>query len=113
MGQWIPRPVLTAEAASLSSPWDMRKNQDCSTGLIPMKLTGKREPQNLWWARRVFHCGNIIWLYGGYDLEEPLEVLLQEGEVEVVRTGYEDDKKAMSGYAADCEGGIIELQTWF
>ena len=57
MGQWIPRPVLTAEAASLSSPWDMRKNQDCSTGLIPMELTGKREPQNLWRARRLFHCG--------------------------------------------------------
>ena len=46
-------------------------------------------------------------------MDETPEELLQEGEVEVVRTGYEDDKKAMSGYAADCEGGIIELQTWF
>lgn len=110
-GVWIPRPVLTAEAASylldnklkdlglyqdeeeelefkvdyedgsqLILSVGYEENQDCSTGLIPMKLTGKREPQNLWWARRVFHCGNIIWLYGGYDLEEPLEVLLQEGK---------------------------------
>jgi len=46
-------------------------------------------------------------------LEGPLGALLQEGEVEVVRAGYEDGKKAMSVYVADCEGGIIELQIWF
>lgn len=46
-------------------------------------------------------------------MEGPLGALLQEGEVEVVRAGYEDGKKAMSVYVADCEGGIIELQIWF
>jgi len=49
------------------------------------------------------------------DVEKTLDKLLQEGGSqigEVVRTEYEDGKKAVFVYAADCEGNIIELQSW-
>ena len=49
------------------------------------------------------------------DVEETLRLLLQKGGSqigEVVRAAYEDGRKAVFVYAADCEGNIIELQSW-
>ena len=53
---------------------------------------------------------------GDYKVEETLEKLLQEGGSqigEVVRAEYKDGKRAVFVYATDCEGNIIELQSWF
>ena len=44
-----------------------------------------------------------------------LELILREGGTqigEVVKADYEDGRKAVFVYAADCEGNIIELQNW-
>lgn len=49
------------------------------------------------------------------DVEETLKLLLQEGGSqfgEVVKAEYEDGRKAIFVYAADCEGNILELQSW-
>lgn len=49
------------------------------------------------------------------DVEKTLELLLQEGGSqigELVKTEYEDGRKAIFVYATDCEGNIIELQSW-
>lgn len=49
------------------------------------------------------------------DVEETLRELLQAGGSqygEVVRAEYEDGRKAVFVYGADCEGNIIELQSW-
>lgn len=49
------------------------------------------------------------------NVEETLALLLQEGGSqisEVVKADYEDGRKAVFVYAADCEGNIIELQSW-
>lgn len=49
------------------------------------------------------------------DVEETLALLLQNGGSqlgELVRTQYEDGRRAVFVYAADCEGNLIELQSW-
>lgn len=49
------------------------------------------------------------------DVEETLKALLEEGGSqfgEVVRAKYADGKEAIFVYAADCEGNIVELQSW-
>jgi len=49
------------------------------------------------------------------DVERVLECLLQNGGSqigELVKTEYPDGRKAVFVYAADCEGNIIELQSW-
>ena len=49
------------------------------------------------------------------DVEAVLDRLLAAGGSqvgEVVKADYEDGRKAVFVYAADCEGNIIELQSW-
>ena len=49
------------------------------------------------------------------DVEETLALLLEHGGSqlgELVRTEYEDGRKAVFVYAADCEGNLVELQSW-
>lgn len=49
------------------------------------------------------------------DVEETLKSVLKEGGSqigEVVKTEYDDGRKAVFVYAADREGNIIELQSW-
>lgn len=49
------------------------------------------------------------------DVEATLELVLQNGGSqigEVVKTEYADGRKAVFVYATDCEGNIIELQSW-
>lgn len=49
------------------------------------------------------------------DVEETLKNLLEEGGSqigEVVKAEYDDGRKAVFVYATDCEGNIIELQSW-
>lgn len=62
-------------------------------------------------ALRKTAVASPIWLLR--EMMKTLELLLQEGDGqigEIVRTEYEDDKKAIFVYATDCEGNIIELQ---
>jgi predicted enzyme related to lactoylglutathione lyase len=49
------------------------------------------------------------------NVESTLRLLLQYGGNqigELVKTEYADGKKAVFVYATDCEGNIIELQSW-
>lgn len=65
--------------------------------------------------RAVNRCGLAHLAFEVDDVEETLRLLLQKGGSQVgelVRTTYEDGRKAVFVYAADCEGNIIELQSW-
>lgn len=60
-------------------------------------------------------CGIAHLAFEVDDVEKTLQLLLQKGGKqigEVVRAEYEDGRKATFVYAADCEGNIIELQSW-
>ncbi|EQF46617.1 glyoxalase/Bleomycin resistance /Dioxygenase superfamily protein [Clostridioides difficile CD175] len=60
-------------------------------------------------------CGIAHLAFEVDDVEETLQLLLQKGGSQVgelVKTKYEDGKKAVFVYATDCEGNIIELQSW-
>ena len=49
------------------------------------------------------------------DVEKILQLLLENGGSQigdVVKTEYEDGRKAVFVYAADPEGNIVELQSW-
>lgn len=49
------------------------------------------------------------------DVEAVLKLVLEQGGSQVgqlVRTQYPDGRKAVFVYAADCEGNILELQSW-
>lgn len=49
------------------------------------------------------------------DVEETLKSIHKEGGGqigEVVKAEYDDGRKAVFVYATDCEGNIIELQSW-
>ncbi len=49
------------------------------------------------------------------QVEETLRLLLEKGGSqigELVQTVYADGRKAVFVYATDCEGNIIELQSW-
>lgn len=64
---------------------------------------------------RINRCGIAHLAFEVDDVEETLAKLLREGGSqlgEVVRAEYDDGKKAVFVYAADCEGNIIELQSW-
>ena len=50
------------------------------------------------------------------NVEETLALLLENGGSqlgELVRTTYADGRRAVFVYAADCEGNLIELQSWY
>jgi len=60
-------------------------------------------------------CGLAHLAFEVDDVEKTLQLLLQKGGSqigEVVRTKYEDGREAVFVYAADCEGNIVELQSW-
>ncbi|MCM1045584.1 MAG: VOC family protein [Candidatus Gastranaerophilales bacterium] len=64
---------------------------------------------------RINRCGIAHLAFEVDDVEETLEKVLQAGGGtlgEVVRTEYDDGRKAVFVYALDCEGNIIELQSW-
>ena len=60
-------------------------------------------------------CGIAHLAFEVDDVEETLKCLLEKGGSqigELVRTTYEDGRQAVFVYAADCEGNIVELQSW-
>ena len=60
-------------------------------------------------------CGIAHLAFEVDDVEKTLQLLLQNGGKQigkVVRTVYEDGRKAVFVYATDCEGNIVELQSW-
>lgn len=64
---------------------------------------------------RVNRCGLAHLAFEVDDVEAALAGVLREGGGqlgEVVHAEYEDGKKAVFVYATDCEGNIIELQSW-
>lgn len=66
-------------------------------------------------APQINRCGIAHLAFEVDDVEETLAVLLEEGGGqigEVVKADYEDGRKATFVYATDCEGNIIELQSW-
>lgn len=61
-------------------------------------------------------CGIAHIAFEVDDVEATLQRLLEKGGKqigEIVKAEYEDGRKAVFVYAADCEGNIIELQSWF
>lgn len=64
---------------------------------------------------QINRCGLAHLAFEVDDVEETLGLILKEGGTqigEVVKADYEDGRKAVFVYAADCEGNIIELQNW-
>lgn len=60
-------------------------------------------------------CGIAHLAFEVDDVEKTLQLLLQKGGSqigEVVKTKYEDGREAVFVYATDCEGNIVELQSW-
>lgn len=60
-------------------------------------------------------CGIAHLAFEVDDVENTLQLLLQKGGKQlgkVVKTEYADGRKAVFVYATDCEGNIIELQSW-
>lgn len=60
-------------------------------------------------------CGIAHLAFEVDDVEKTLQHLLQKGGSqigELVTTEYGDGRKAIFVYAADCEGNIVELQSW-
>ena len=63
----------------------------------------------------VNRCGFAHLAFEVEDVEETLKALLEEGGSqlgEVVSAEYEDGRKAVFVYAADCEGNVLELKSW-
>ena len=64
---------------------------------------------------RINGCGIAHLAFEVDDVEETLQRLLEKGGSqigELVKTTYENGKKAVFVYAADPERNIIELQSW-
>ena len=64
---------------------------------------------------KINQCGIAHLAFEVEDVEAALEKVLQEGGSqigELVKAEYEDGRKAVFVYAADCEGNIVELQSW-
>ena len=64
---------------------------------------------------QINRCGIAHLAFEVDDVDKTLERLLQEGGSqigELVRAKYEDGRIAVFVYAGDCEGNIIELQSW-
>ncbi len=60
-------------------------------------------------------CGIAHLAFEVDDVEATLQRLLEKGGKqigEVVKAEYEDGRNAVFVYATDCEGNIIELQSW-
>lgn len=60
-------------------------------------------------------CGIAHLAFEVDDVENTLQLLLQKGGKQlgkVVKPEYADGRKAVFVYATDCEGNIIELQSW-
>lgn len=60
-------------------------------------------------------CGIAHLAFEVDDVEKTLQLLLQKGGSqigEVVKAKYEDGREAVFVYATDCEGNIVELQSW-
>lgn len=60
-------------------------------------------------------CGIAHLAFEVDDVEQTLQLLLQKGGKqigEVVKTEYANGKQAVFVYATDCEGNIVELQSW-
>lgn len=60
-------------------------------------------------------CGIAHLAFEVDDVENTLQLLLEKGGNrigEVVTNEYEDGRKGTFVYATDCEGNIIELQSW-
>ncbi len=60
-------------------------------------------------------CGIAHLAFEVDDVEKTLQLLLQKGGSQigkVVTTKYEDGREAVFVYATDCEGNIVELQSW-
>lgn len=60
-------------------------------------------------------CGIAHLAFEVDDVKQTLQLLLQKGGSqigELVRTEYEDGRTAVFVYATDCEGNIVELQSW-
>lgn len=60
-------------------------------------------------------CGIAHLAFEVDNVEETLQLLLEKGGQqigELVKTQYDNGKKATFVYATDCEGNIIELQSW-
>ena len=65
--------------------------------------------------RRINKCGFAHIAFEVDDVEATLKLLLENGGSqvgEVVRAEYEGGRKAVFVYAADCEGNIVEIQSW-
>ena len=66
-------------------------------------------------CRQINRCRIAHLAFEVDDVEETLQLLLEKGGSqigELVKTTYENGKKAVFVYAADPEGNIIELQSW-
>jgi len=60
-------------------------------------------------------CGIAHLAFEVDDVEKTLRLLLQRGGShigEAIKTKYEDEREAVFVYATDCEGNIVELQSW-
>ena len=60
-------------------------------------------------------CGIAHIAFEVDDVEKTLQLLLENGGNQVgdvVKTEYDDGRKAVFVYAADPEGNIVELQSW-
>ncbi|MCM1124837.1 MAG: VOC family protein, partial [Eubacterium sp.] len=65
--------------------------------------------------KAINQCGFAHLAFEVEDVEETLQLLLENGGKQIgklVRTEYADGRKAVFVYAADCEGNIVELQSW-
>ena len=66
-------------------------------------------------CRAINKCGLAHLAFEVDNVESTLRLLLQHGGNqigELVKTEYANGKKAVFVYATDCEGNIIELQSW-
>ncbi len=64
---------------------------------------------------QINRCGLAHLAFEVEDVEATLEKVLAKGGGmvgELVHASYEDGRKAVFVYATDCEGNILELQSW-
>ena len=66
-------------------------------------------------AAAINRCGLAHLAFEVDDVEKTLELMHQKGGGqigELIRTKYADGRTATLVYATDCEGNIVELQSW-
>lgn len=67
-------------------------------------------------APQINRCGLAHLAFEVDNVNETLEAVIREGGSqlgELVEAEYEDGKRAVFVYATDCEGNIVEIQSWF